>query len=160
MFKRLIAIVLIIITCNFLCIYDSYAEVVRSAKSGEVNLIKVKNFFAEKDNIFKVSIGEKIKFECMFYITEWIGKDVVWAGADIINTTSENVHYAYYVSFFDKDMNLIGCQREASFGEGFEPIEMKTQLGSCLIELPISEIAKIKYYNVVLYESENEIGKE
>ena len=152
MIKRILVVIIVVTLCSL----SFNSGLCSSFKSGKVELKERKSMF---DKTFEVSIGDKIKANCKFYIDEFFKKKIIWAGADLENTSSKSMHYAYYVAFFDKDRNIIGCAHQSSMGNGLKPGE-KTQLGSCLISLPSSEFAKVKYYQVLIYESVNEVGKK
>jgi hypothetical protein len=69
------------------------------------------------------------------------------------------MHFHYYVAFFDKDGQLLGCTSEGTFqGEGLKP-GGDMQYRSCLILLPHGTIGKVASYKVAFYESKSLIGK-
>lgn len=156
MVKRLFIISTVIILCNLFWIPNLHSEVIKSIKSGEIYLKESSGF---DEDVFKVNIGDKIKADCKFYIDDFLEKKIISANATIKNTASKNMYFTYNVAFFDKDMNLVGCASQGLIVKGFEPGK-ETLLGSCIIPLPSSEFSKVKYYQVVLYESEDEIGKK
>ncbi|MCK5393927.1 MAG: hypothetical protein KAI91_06275 [Candidatus Omnitrophica bacterium] len=155
MLRKFFIIAIIMTLWNFSYINNAYSAV-KSVKSGKVYLKESKGF---DDDLFMISIGEKIKADCKFYIKKVFGNKAVWAGADVRNIASKNMYYMYYVAFFDKDMNLIGCSSAESISGGLKPGEWN-QLAGCLVFLPSSEFSKIKYYQIILYESGKEIGKD
>lgn len=91
------------------------------------------------------------------YKTEFFGKILVWAGADLENPTEKTLHYAYHVALYDKDKRLLGASNMKSFTKGVEP-GAKTQLGSCLIYMPKERIGEVKYAQWRFYTGESEIG--
>jgi hypothetical protein len=133
----------------------AYAE---SRKKGPCKLQKAGPFNGKGK--VKVTVGEKVKARAEFYISEFFGRKIINAGAHVENTTEKNMHYRYYVAFFDKKGALIGCTGQGSFGkDGMKP-GRKTQLGSCLIALPPEKFKEVASYQVVLYESEKPIGSK
>lgn len=85
---------------------------------------------------------------------DFFGKQTVFAGINVTNTSAKPMVFEYYVAFFDKNRKLIGASAQSSFGDdGLKP-GGHTQLGSCLIKLPTDKYKEIKYYEAVIYESE------
>ena len=127
-------------------------------KSGEANLQELKDQDVAKKAI-KVSLGDKVKAECSYYIIpDFLGKKVVSVGARIKNTSGKLMYYGYYVAFFDKDKKLVAC---SSFG-GSQIAKLdpgkETYIGNVL-ELPPDQIKRIASYQVTLLEGEKEFGK-
>lgn len=128
-----------------------------SRRAGECELKEMKDLF-DQDAAFSVSLGVWIKTTCRFYIGDFMGKKIIWAGAELENSTSGPMHYSYCVSFFDAKKGLIGSTSHASGATGLKP-GIKTQLGNCFVPLPHADVDRVKYYQVVLYESKEDIGK-
>ena len=112
----------------------------------------------DKD-VFTVTIGEKIKGTCKFYIDEFFGKKIINANIEIKNTSDKALHCQYYVAFFDKDGKLIGCAGQGTFDKEGLAAGESTQLGSCLIPLPQGFHEQAVQYKIAFYESDKEIGK-
>lgn len=129
--------------------------------SGEIKegdcRIKEGSFF-DKD-VFTVQVGDKVKGTCKFYIDEFFGKKIINANIQIVNTADKPMHCRYYVAFFDKEGNLIGCAGQGTFDEEGLAAGETTQLGSCLIFLPEGLHEKAVRYKIAFYESDKEIGK-
>ena len=126
-------------------------------KEGTCQLKPGKGF--EKD-LFQVQVGETIKGTCRFFIFDFVGKKVINAAITILNTGDKAMHCQYYVAFFDKDGNLIGCAGQGTFGKTGLAAGQSTQLGSCLIPLPAGFHEKAVQYKIAFYESDKEIGKD
>ena len=137
------------------------AMVIVSAAFGETKEgtchLKISKAFG--DGVFKVQIGEKIKGVCKFYIEDFLGKKIINANIKITNTSAKVMHCHYYVAFFDKDGNLIGCAGQGTFGKEGLPAGESTQLASCLIPLPVNFLEQVVQYKIAFYESDKEIGK-
>jgi len=127
-------------------------------KSGEADLQELKDQDVAKKAI-KVSLGDKVKAECSYYIIpDFLGMKVVSVGARVKNTSDKVMYFGYYVAFFDKDKKLVAC---SSLGGG--PINKldpgkETFIGNVL-ELPPDQIKKIASYQVTLLEDEKQFGK-
>jgi hypothetical protein len=127
-------------------------------KSGEAKLQELK-FQDIAKKALKVSLGNKVKADCSYYIIpDFLGKKVISVQARIKNTSKKVMYYGYYVAFFDKDKKLVAC---SSFGGGtiakLKPGE-ETNIGN-VIELPPDQVKKIVSYQVTLQEDEKEFGK-
>jgi hypothetical protein len=127
-------------------------------KSGEAKLQELK-FQDVAKNALKVSLGNKLKADCSYYINpDFLGKKVISVQARIKNATDKVMYYGYYVAFFDKDKDLVAC---SSFGGGqiakLDPGK-DTYIGN-VIELPSDQLKKIVSYQVTLLEDEKEFGK-
>ncbi|MBN2189821.1 MAG: hypothetical protein JW728_01245 [Candidatus Aureabacteria bacterium] len=125
-------------------------------KEGDCRL-KEGSFF-DKD-VFTVQLGDKIKGTCKFFIDEFFGKKIINANIEITNTADKPMSCQYYVAFFDKEGNLIGCAGQGTFDEEGLAAGESTQLGSCLIPLPAGFHEKVIKYKVAFYESDKQIGK-
>lgn len=135
----------------------AWAAVAADRKAGECKLQEAGAF--DESKLVKVTLGKSLKAECSFRIGEFFDKKTVFAGTTIKNPTAKPMFFQYYVAFFDKDKNLIGCASQGSFGDDGLEAGGETQLGSCLIELPADAVKLITSYQVVLYESDKPIGK-
>jgi hypothetical protein len=137
------------------CTVCSYGQEV-FRKSGKIKLKEAKNTF-DKKAFFNVKIGKKIAVEGKFGISDFFNSKVVMANANVKNTSKKDLYYAYFVAFFDKNKNLIGCASQGNM----TPLKAgkATQLGSCIIQLPESEIKKITSYQLVFIESDKKIGQ-
>ena len=69
------------------------------------------------NDAFTVEVGTGIKGTCKFYISDFFGKKIINAGIKIENTTKKAMHCQYYVVFFDKDGNFIGCAGQGTFSK-------------------------------------------
>jgi len=124
---------------------------------GAITLAQPASPFDDK-GVKTVTMGTQLEFECRFYIDDFFDKSIIWAGANITNPTSTPMFFEYNVAFFDSEGKLIGCAAQGSYG-GVEPGE-STQLGSCLITLQQQDIARVRRYQVRVYESTREVGLE
>ena len=154
MVLRISTIVLFVVV-SFVGISANADEI--SRKSGKVKLKIAKSSFDKKAS-FHVKLGKQLKTTCNFRISKFFDSTVVMAGAEMINTSKKDLYYAYYVAFFDKAKNLIGCATQVSSMSQVQP-GAKTNLGSCIIYLPMSEIKKITSYQVILIESDKKVGQ-
>lgn len=124
-----------------------------STLNGEISL-EFPNKRAISEKAFKKEFGEVIKATTDWYVGDFFGKEVLFAGVTVKNTGKVSKAYQYYVAFFNKDNELIGAIGQSSFGtEGLKPGE-NTQLASCLITLPKDKYKEIKFYQAILYESD------
>jgi hypothetical protein len=127
------------------------------SKSGKAKLQELKLQDIDKKAV-KVSLGNKVKAECSYYINpDLFGKKVISVQARIKNTSDKLMYYGYYVAFFDKDKGLVAC---SSFGGPLAKLNpgKETFIGN-VIELPFDQIKKIVSYQVTLLEDEKEFGK-
>ena len=108
---------------------------------------------------FVVEVGEKIHGTCKFVIEDFFGKKIIRANIEVVNKAEVPMHCHYYVAFFDKDGQLLGCASQGTSGDdGLKP-GRNTQFGSCLIPLPPGTHEKVASYKVAFYESKIPIGK-
>jgi hypothetical protein len=123
-------------------------------KSGEAKLQELKFQDAATDAL-KVSLGNKVKAECSYYINpDLFGKKVISVQARVKNTSDKVMYYGYYVAFFDKDKNLVAC---SSFNGPIANGKEKN-IGN-VIPLPSHQLKSIAFYQVTLLEDEKEFGK-
>ena len=80
-------------------------------KKGTCQLKPVANAF-DKD-VVTVEVGEKIKGTCRFFIHDFLGKKIINAGIEIVNTADKPMYCQYYVVFTDEAGELIGSRRRA-----------------------------------------------
>jgi hypothetical protein len=102
----------------------------------------------------KVSLGDKLKFEGEFRVTDFFGKTALNAGGKLKNTSDKKMHYAYYVTFLDKDKNVVGCTSLTSLSV---EAGKDTFIGN-VIFIPADRVEKIVSFAATLYEGEKEIG--
>jgi hypothetical protein len=108
----------------------------------------------KKDSV-KVSVGKNLKLDAEYQLIDVGGLTAVSVRANVKNTTSTRLHYAYHVSFLDKDRNLVGCQSTVLSAE-----PGKQGPAGTFIQLPPDRISRIAYYSVALYESPKPIGSK
>ena len=125
-------------------------------KEGSCQLKKGGAF--DKD-VFTVQVGQKIKGTCKFYIMDFLGKKIINANVEIKNTSDEAMHCQYYVAFFDKADELLGCAGQGTFDKDGLAAGKTENFGSCLIPLPAGFHEKAVKYKIAFYESGKEIGK-
>lgn len=130
---------------------------VMESRSGEIVLRETSDVF-DHSNAFAFEIGDRLKLNCRYFITTVFGRKVIWAGADVLNTSDTTMHFAYYVAFFDADDNLVGAAAETSMMTGIPPGKT-LHLTNCMIPVPPSGFARITTYKTTLFESETEIGR-
>lgn len=150
--KKINIVVALLLFCT-MCSYGQ--EVFR--KSGKIKLKEAKSAF-DKKAFFNVKTGKQIKVEGKFRISDFFGSKVVMATADAENTSKKALYYAFFVAFFDKSKNLIGCASQVASMQPLKAGE-KTQFGMCIIHLPEAEIKKIASYQLVFIESDKKIGQ-
>jgi len=102
-----------------------------------------------------VTLGDKLKLDARFQPITVGALNAISVKANIKNTTTSKLYYAYFVAFMDKDKNLIGCQAFPLFIDG-----AKTGGAGTFIQLPPGEISRIAYYSVTFYESDKQIGSK
>jgi hypothetical protein len=140
-----------------LLLLSSAPQAFPDTKSGEAKLQELK-FQDVAKNALKVSLGDKVKADCSYYINpDLFGKKVVSVQARIKNTSDKAMYYGYYVAFFDKDKNLVACSSFAGQLAKLDPSK-ETTIGN-VIELPSDQLKKIASYQVTLLEDEKEFGK-
>jgi hypothetical protein len=120
---------------------------------------RLKDGKAFDEDVFTVKVGDKVKGTCKFYIDEFFKKKIINANIQVENTTKKPLYCQYYVAFFDKDGNLIGCAAQGSFGKEGLAAGKSTSFGSCLIPLPAGFHEKVVQYKIAFYEGDKEIGK-
>jgi hypothetical protein len=119
---------------------------------GEIRLLYTESAFSK--DIVKREFGGIVKVTTEWRAGEFFGKQTVYAGARIRNTSDRPMFFHYYVAFFDKNKKLVGSAGQGSFGDkGLEPGK-ETQLGSCLIHLPPDRYKDIVSYQAVIYETD------
>ncbi|HEV3203015.1 MAG TPA: hypothetical protein VGY77_01470 [Gemmataceae bacterium] len=127
-------------------------------KSGDAKLQEIGKFQDVSKKALKVSLGDKVKANCSYYINpDFFGKKVISVQANIKNTSNKLMYYGYFVAFFDKDKNMIAC---SSFSGDIAKLDAgkETNIGN-VIQLPADQINKIVSYQVTLLEDEKEFGK-
>ncbi len=141
------------VTTALCCTSVAYPD----TKSGKANLQEEKGQGVPEEAL-KVSLGDKVKANCTYYIIpDFLGKKVVSVQANIKNTSDKQMYYGYYVAFLDKDKNLVGCSSFAGELAQLEPGGVGN-IGS-VIRLPNEQIKRIAFYQVSLWEDEKEFGK-
>jgi hypothetical protein len=119
---------------------------------GDIKLTYSESMFA--DNAFKKEFGDVVKAKCNWYTGEFFGKETVFAGISVKNTSTKPMFFQYYVAFYDKNKKLVGATGQGSFGDkGLDPGE-ETQMGSCMIHLPKDKYKDIVSYQAVIYETD------
>jgi hypothetical protein len=124
---------------------------------GEITLHCSKDAFA-KDS-FQKEFGDLVKAKTHWRAGDFLGRETVFAGISVKNTSTKPMFFQYCVSFFDKNGNLIGATGQGLFGDKGLEAGKETQMGSCLIHLPKDKYKEIKSYKAVLYESETQLGR-
>jgi hypothetical protein len=129
-----------------------------ATKSGAVKLQELKSQDIDK-KAFKVSVGDRVKADCTYHIIpDFFGQKAISVHARIKNTSAKMLYYGYYVAFLDKDKNLITC---SAFG-GSEFTKLgpgkETNIGNVVV-IPVSQLARIAFYQVTVLEDEKEFGK-
>ena len=124
----------------------------QSSIRGDIKLKYSESMFAEDS--FKKEFGTVVKSTTDWHVGDFFGQETIFAGITVKNTGSKPMFFHYYVSFFDKDKNLVGAAGQGSFGdEGLKPGE-QTQMGSCLIHLPKDKYKDVVSYQAVIYETD------
>lgn len=126
-----------------------------SHKSGPCKLKEAKNTF-DKENVFNVVLGDKVKASCNFHGRVIFKKFSIIASPKVMNTSEKPMYAHYYVAFFDKAGNLIGSAGH-SMNKAIEP--GASWDFTCLIEIPKKTLKEVASYQVILYESEQVIGQ-
>ena len=122
----------------------------QEVRAGEVSLQESKDVFSE-DKVVKISFGTAVKVDTGWYINpDFFGRKIVIANAQVENTGVAEISTSYFVAFFDKDKKLVGCTGQSmDLGPG-----KKMSYGSCLIEVPPDQIARITSYQIAFYTGE------
>ena len=114
----------------------------------------------DRDKITEIKLGEKIEVVAKLRAGEFLDATAAFGNADVRNTTDQPMHYAYYVAFFDKEGQLVASQAQSSGRKsGLDPGK-KTQLASCIMPLPSSDIERIASYQVRFIESAQPVGSK
>jgi len=99
-----------------------------------------------------VEFGAVVKGKCDFKLMPFGGSTAIIANGEFLNTSDKNVSFAYYVSFFDKEDNLVGS---ASFVYADKDTALapgkSIRSGSCIIKIPDSIRDKVASYQATLY---------
>lgn len=125
-------------------------------KEGDVKL-KKGNYF--DDDVFSVRVGKYVDATRKFFIDDFFEKLMICANVEIKNPTNKIMHCEYYVAFFDREGNLVGCASQGTMDDGLKAGE-DTNFSSCLVFIPHSMFDKVTSYKLIFYESEVPIGKE
>ena len=129
-----------------------------AALEGEITLKYDESAFGK--HAFEKQFGEAVKATTKWRVGDFFGKETIFAGANVKNTSTKPMFFEYFVAFFDKDRKLIGAAGQSSFGDtGLKPGE-ETQLGSCLVHLPKGKYKDVAYFQLVLYESDQPTKKK
>lgn len=126
-----------------------------SHKSGPCKLKEAKNIF-DKENVFNVVLGDKVKASCNFHGRVIFKKFSIIASPKVMNTSEKPMYAHYYIAFFDKSGNLIGSSGH-SMNKAIDP--GASWDFTCLIEIPKKTLKEVASYQAVLYESEQVIGQ-
>ena len=102
-------------------------------------------------NAFKREFGNGLKATCNWYVSDFFGKETVFAGIVVKNSTASSVSFQYYVAFYDKDNKLVGVATQGTVDNELKPGEQMI-LSSCLIVLPKKRYKDIVSYQAVVYE--------
>ncbi len=100
-----------------------------------------------------IEFGSDVTGKCDFKLTDFAGSLAIIANGEFLNTGDKALGFAYYVSFFDKDDNLVGnasfvyAGKASSLGSG-----KSIRSGSCIIKIPDTFGDKVASYQVAFYE--------
>jgi hypothetical protein len=103
----------------------------------------------------EISLGTKVKLTCNFYTATVHGASGIWISANLQNVSADPMYCSCGVAFFDADGKLVACSTQAKDLSPLKP-GAKTQLGSINVLVPATEIAKIKSFQVVWFETKNQ----
>ena len=100
-----------------------------------------------------VEFASTVKGKCDFKLQDSAGATVIVANGEFTNTGDKAMGFAYYVSFFDKEANLIGSANFTYFDKDTALAAGKSiRSGSCIIKVPDSVRDKAASYQVAFYE--------
>jgi len=100
-------------------------------------------------------LGFVIKGRCEFKLMEFAGATAITANGVFMNTGDKAMGFAYYVSFFDKEGELIGSTGFAGWDEATALAPGKSaRPASCLVRIPDSLRGEVVSYQVAFYEEE------
>ena len=134
------------------------AEVTTARHAKKVKLREASAFDDKK--MVLVKVGERLEGELKLRIDDFFDKKCVYVSGEVKNPTKEPRHFQLYVAFYDKDGRLVCSAGEASFSDdGVKPGEVD-QIQQCIMGLPHEAAASIKSYDIVLYEGDQQVGKE
>ena len=102
-----------------------------------------------------VEFGSVVKGKCDFKLQDFAGATAIIANGEFTNTGDKAKGFAYYVSFIDKEGNLIGSANFTYFDKDAALAAGKSiRSGSCIIKIPDSVGDKVASYQVAFYEFE------
>lgn len=113
---------------------------------------------SESEGRYEVRVGTKLKGTCRFSLSDFFGQQIISAPIEVSNQSEKPMHCHYYVAFFDKNGNLLGCTGQGTMKDGGIAPGDNTQFGSCLIPLPKTVREKAVSYKITYYESDMPIG--
>jgi hypothetical protein len=119
-----------------------------TAIEGDITLNYTKSWSGE--GVFKKDFGDVVKAAAKWHVGDFFGEETVFAEITVTNTADKTMYFHYYVAFFDKNRKLVGSTGQ---GGSLKPAE-RTQMGSCLIQLPPDGYKDIVSYQAVLYETD------
>ena len=103
----------------------------------------------------QVELGSVVKGKCDFKLQSFGGAKAIIANGEFTNTGDKPMGFAYYVSFFDENDNLVGSANFAYFDKDTALDAGKSmRSASCIIKIPDSIGENVTSYQVALYDFE------
>ena len=141
--RRILFAVLLVVTTTYAA---SSAILEKYYQEASITIQKSGPF--DDDKIFKIRIGDKVRFTIKVYQTTFFDYPIINANANIDNTTGQKIKAIYNISFHDEDDKLVGCHQ----GSWELAPNQNINYGSAIIHARKADIAK-----VTLYRLKNEV---
>jgi hypothetical protein len=107
-----------------------------------------------KEGPFKKEAKTKLAYETRWYVDDFFGERVLFAGIQIKNPTTKAVAVAYYVAFFNRTGDLVASANQSTQPSVEVQPGERLDFGSCIVRLPPEKLNEISRYEVIIYERE------
>lgn len=170
MYKKIFIITSIISACFLINIQNSFPEIKKISKEGEIefkkegyskeNGVRVRQhdacyFITVKTDNLKADFDLRMAKEC-WNEKEFANTPCIIASPNITNEKPNEIYFAYNVSFFDENMKLIAVASESDVLDPGPGMSNQRTMG--YVNLPLTEISKVRYYKIIFYESDEKIS--
>lgn len=119
---------------------------------GQIDLTTQRSGFDKESTV--ATVGTIAEGSMRLFKDDFFDRMIVNGNASFKNTSDKKAHVVYYVSLFDKDKKLVASSKGSVTVEPGSSM----QYGSALMDLPESVINTVSSYQIVVYESFEEIG--
>ncbi|PQO27770.1 hypothetical protein [Blastopirellula marina] len=110
------------------------------------------------DNRFEFELSGQMKYRVQISFAPFVGDD--WSLnplTDVTNPTDSKMYAAFHAVFYNDTGQLVGCcQQDIEM----EPNDGPTQLGSLVLRGPQKALLTATQFEIVIYESDKQIGSE